>query len=128
MFGIGTATLLIFAAAAAAIYLSARISLLAEFDDVTMAKARYISSMTEYRNGHLRVESEIQDLPEFQPGEHAEYFAIWLQNGQEAILSHSLQPGQLHFSTPSMFTIEISAYPEDCDVKLIWVEREKGLG
>src|SRR3954454_8529289 len=91
MLGIAVVATGIFLAAATAIFLLARASLIAQFDAATLAKARAISLMVEWNEGQIKHdELDEAHLTEFERGERREFFQLWNASGQTLLRSKSL--------------------------------------
>ena len=96
LLGTAAATIAIFCAAAAALYVLARHALVAEFDTTLRARIQAIASMTEFdvRLNRLDAEDAAQ-IPEFQPGMSPEYFEIATADEQHVVRSASLGDGRI---------------------------------
>src|SRR5271163_710703 len=87
--GSSVSTTLILTTLGAAIFVWMRHSLIAEFDAVSLAKARALAAMTEQHRTRVKFESE-QQLPEFASARHPEYFEVQLEDGTEVARSPTL--------------------------------------
>jgi two-component system sensor histidine kinase QseC len=86
--------MLILALLGAAIFISMRRSLMAEFDAVSLAEAHTLASMTEQHGQHIRFDSD-QPLPEFNSPHRPEYFELRLEDGSQVARSSSLGSNHL---------------------------------
>ena len=82
------------------IYFLVRHSLLAGFDAALIVEARALAALIEQGNGAIAVEYEPQQMPEFLPGRHPQFFQMWLQDGSTLLRSPSLRQRDLS-DTPS---------------------------
>ncbi|HEX4794888.1 MAG TPA: ATP-binding protein [Humisphaera sp.] len=73
---------------------SVRRTLLAEFDNALLAKAKSLSSMVEYHNGTTEFEFDPAWMPEFTTPTNPDYFEIWV-DGQPFARSQSLGKSEL---------------------------------
>jgi two-component system heavy metal sensor histidine kinase CusS len=88
--GTAAATAALFAVSCVMIYVGVRASLLAEFDAALATQARALTALTEWHGSQLRMEADSANLPEFQPGAHAEYFELFDGQGSSRAQSPSL--------------------------------------
>lgn len=72
------------------IYIVVRHSLLVAFDAALVAQTRTLAGFTEQSQGTVSVEYDSQQMPEFSPGRHAEYFQMWRDDGSVLLRSPSL--------------------------------------
>jgi signal transduction histidine kinase len=77
---------------AAGVWMSAVLNarLLHEFDQVLMAKAKALISLTDEDKGVIEFDFVDQLMPEFARAEHPDYFALWLASGTLLAKSPSL--------------------------------------
>jgi len=95
LLGSSISTTLILALLGAAIFISVRRSLVAEFDAVSLAKADALATMTERHGRRVKFDSD-QSLPEFVSPHRPEYFELRLEDGSPIARSSSL--GAVHLS------------------------------
>lgn len=98
MLGIGVVTTGIFLAAATAIFLLARASLIAEFDATTLAKARTVAGMMELDEGKIKFDEDQGQLVDYGRAHHPDYFEIWI-DGKTFVKSKSL--GHVELELPA---------------------------
>jgi two-component system sensor histidine kinase QseC len=77
-----TATALIFAAAAMAIYFTVRQAILDEFDKGMTAKANALMGLTRVQGTDVQVRLDASHMKEFGPKRKNEYFALWTETGE----------------------------------------------
>ena len=66
-----------------------------EFDDLLAVRARSLTALAEQDQDGLEFELTEVSLPEFEPGEHAQYYQVWLPDGTVFARSPSLLGGDL---------------------------------
>ncbi len=84
------AMFVILIAAASLLFALIRGALVVKFDEALLAKARGIASVAEWDEGRFELDLEATQMPEFEPGDRAEYFQIWSSDGSVLVRSASL--------------------------------------
>jgi two-component system, OmpR family, heavy metal sensor histidine kinase CusS len=96
---------LMFAAAAVAVYVPMRASLLHAFDAALQLEARALASQVERMGGEIVLEFDLGELPEYAREERPHYFQIWSPDGHTEAKSHSLENRDLEKSTSLADTV-----------------------
>jgi signal transduction histidine kinase len=92
----GLASLIILGAAV--LYPAVKHIIVGEFDYALLAKANTLTTLPGLDRRGLSLNFTERDLPEFQPGQEAEYFEIWLSDG--SVLARSASLGQADLLRP----------------------------
>jgi two-component system sensor histidine kinase QseC len=96
LLGVSLSTLIVFLLAGFAIYFATRASLLIESDKGLTSKAAALASIAEIDGGHLKVEYDTQQLPEYTRTNDPEYFQIWVNDSDQTLRSGTLRGRDLH--------------------------------
>ena len=78
-----------------ALYWLLRADLVGEFDRTSQVTAQRLAAFVERSQGQLTFDTSGEVLPAFEPGEHPDYFQIWLPDGVTLARSASLTTGTL---------------------------------
>ncbi|MDB5332497.1 MAG: cusS [Phycisphaerales bacterium] len=105
LLGTAVATPTLFAIAGFILYLAVRAVLIGEFDGTLDTKARALASVTERKNGRLRLEWDEAQMPEFSTAKRPDYFEVWADRKPVA-RADSLRGGDLSF--PAEITQKLS--------------------
>ena len=90
---------------------SVRRTLLAEFDNALLAKAKSLSSMVEYHNGVVEFEFDPAWMPEFTRPANPDYFEIWV-DGRPIAKSLSLGKSEVGSAPPVDIAAAWSRLPD----------------
>ena len=89
------ATVSLLVAGHVALYFFVSNRLVAQFDASLLAQARALAGMLEQEPAGVELELKDEFLPEYRPGDHADYFQVWDEDGEEIGRSPSLDEENL---------------------------------
>ena len=75
-----------------ALYLLLRAGLVGEFDHTSRVTAQRLAALTERTESGSAFDASGDLLPAFEPGDHPDYFQVWLPDGSTLARSPSLPP------------------------------------
>ena len=102
LLGVILATTLIFLLASLALYSAIRRTLLTEFDDGLLARAKALASLAEQTGGKITIDLDAAQIPEFHRGNNPLYFLLWNQQGQLISSSDSVQANDFSTTFPKL--------------------------
>lgn len=112
LLGTCAATAVVLALLGLSIYLAAWHSLLGQFDDALLTKARAIASMVEQQGARVTFDFNPQDMPEFLPAKRPEYFEVWLDDGSVLARSASLATRDLSHPAATAQSVWATRLPD----------------
>jgi two-component system sensor histidine kinase QseC len=95
LIGTSLAMAVVLALLGIAVYYFTWRALIAQFDAGLMVKAKALASMVEQDDDKVKFDYEPGDMPEFQMGQHKEFFEIWMDDGRVIAKSASLGKANL---------------------------------
>ncbi|MBN2561597.1 MAG: sensor histidine kinase N-terminal domain-containing protein [Phycisphaerae bacterium] len=121
--GTAAGTALVLVLSSVLLYALMRRSLWAEFDASLGSKARALAAMVEQDRDELELEFNESSFPEFRSSQHAEYYELWLPDGQVFARSSSLGESDLERieASPDKPTYQTTKLPDGRRGRLVGI-------
>lgn len=127
---LGAAAFIVLITGGGGLYFSLREALEKQFDDVLVARTGALIMASEFEDGELEIDLDVQTFAGFGMGARGEYFAVFDENGEAMLRSPSLESDDLSLPPKLAQTGEGFSrilLPEDVRGRAFWTTYEPSM-